>query len=144
EALEPLEAEEIVEGQGRLALLPAFFDPHVHLRTPGQEHKEDLETGTRAAAVGGYCAVVMMANTAPALDPPASLRGVLAQARRDARVQVGVMAALSRDLEAEQLTEMAELREAGAVGFTDDGKPVVSAGLLRRALRYQRLCGGVI
>src|SRR6202035_1786214 len=104
EALEPLEAEEIVEGQGRLALLPAFFDPHVHLRTPGQEHREDLETGTRAAAAGGYCAVVAMPNTDPVLHHAALLRGLLVQAGRDARVPVGFMASVSVGLRGEQLT----------------------------------------
>ena len=134
---------ETVEADGR-HLFPAFVDPHVHLRTPGQEHKEDLETGTRAAAAGGYCAVVAMPNTDPVLDNPALLEGLIARAAVQARIGVGFMAAISVGLEGKQLTEMAQLREAGAIGFTDDGKPVVSAGLLRRALQYQRLCGGVI
>ena len=123
---------ETIEAAGK-HLFPAFVDPHVHLRTPGQEHKEDLETGTRAAAAGGYCAVIAMPNTAPVLDDPTLLRGVIAQAREQARVRVGFMAAISVGLRGEQLTEMTLLREAGAIGFTDDGKPVVSAGLLRTA-----------
>ncbi|MGH2850693.1 MAG: dihydroorotase [Solirubrobacteraceae bacterium] len=138
----PMSAQTI-DGEAK-HLFPAFVDPHVHLRTPGQEHKEDIETGTRAAAAGGYCAVVAMPNTAPPIDEPARLRGMLEQARRDARVPVGAMAAISRGLAGEQLTEMLELRDAGAAGFTDDGRPVTSAGLLRRALRYQRLAGGVV
>ncbi len=142
-SLEAPSGAETVEGEGK-HLFAAFVDPHVHLRTPGQEYKEDLETGTRAAAAGGYCAVVAMPNTDPVLDQPALLRGLLMQAGRDARVPVGFMAAISVGLRGEQLTEMSELREAGAVGFTDDGKPVASAGLLRHALRYQRMCGGVL
>ncbi len=142
-SLQPPARVELIEGAGK-HLFPAFVDPHVHLRTPGQEHKEDLETGTRAAAAGGYCVVIAMPNTTPTLDQPALLRGLVAQAREQARVQVGFMAAVSVGLRGEQLTEMARLREAGAIGFTDDGKPVVSAGLLRRALQYQRLCGGVV
>jgi dihydroorotase len=142
-SLEAPAGAQIVEAEGK-HLFPAFVDPHVHLRSPGQEHKEDLETGTRAAAAGGYCAVVAMPNTAPVLDHPALLRGLLMEAARDARVPVGFMAAVSVGLHGEQLTDMSELREAGAVGFTDDGRPVVSAGLLRHALRYQLLCGGVI
>ena len=142
-SLEAPAGAQIVEAEGK-HLFPAFVDPHVHLRSPGQEHKEDLETGTRAAAAGGYCAVVAMPNTDPVLDHPALLRGLLMEAARDARVPVGFMAAISVGLRGEQLTEMSELREAGAVGFTDDGRPVVSAGLLRHALRYQLLCGGVI
>jgi dihydroorotase len=134
---------ETVEAEGK-HLFAAFVDPHVHLRTPGQEHKEDLETGTRAAAAGGYCAVVAMPNTTPVIDHPTLLRGLVLAASREARVPVGFMAAISLGLKGEALTDMSELRGAGAVGFTDDGKPVVSAGLLRSALRYQSLSGGLI
>ena len=134
---------QVVEAEGK-HLFPGFVDPHVHLRSPGGEHKEDLETGTRAAAAGGYCAVVAMPNTDPVLDHPALLRGLLLAAGRDARIPVGFMAAISIGLAGERLTAMSELREAGAVGFTDDGKPVVSAGLLRHALRYQLMCGGML
>jgi dihydroorotase len=134
---------ETVKGDGR-HLFPAFVDPHVHLRSPGQEHKEDLETGTRAAAVGGYCAVMTMPNTVPVLDSAPLLRSLREAASREARVPVGFMAAITRGLEGVELTEMAELRGEGALGFTDDGHPVASAGVLRKALRYQRLCGGVL
>src|SRR3984957_10938971 len=120
---------ETIEAEGK-HLFAAFVDPHVHLRTPGQEHKEDLETGTRAAAAGGYCAVVAMPNTDPVLDEPGVLRGLLEQARLEARVPIGAFGAISEGLAGERLTEMVGLREAGALGFTDDGKPVVSAGLL--------------
>jgi dihydroorotase len=134
---------EVVDGRGR-HLLPAFFDPHVHLRVPGQEHKEDIETGTRAAAAGGYCAVVAMPNTDPVVDSAPVLRSLRDAAARDARVAVGFMPAITRGLQGSELTEMAELRAEGALGFTDDGKPVVSAGMLRKAIQYQRLSGGVI
>jgi len=134
---------QVVDAEGK-HLFPAFVDPHVHLRSPGQEHKEDLETGTRAAAAGGYCAVVAMPNTEPVLDQPALLRGMLMAAGRDARIPVGFMAAISIGSAGSQLTEMSELRELGAIGFTDDGRPVANAGLLRQALRYQLLCGGVL
>jgi dihydroorotase len=135
--------EELVEGRGH-HLLPAFFDPHVHMRTPGQEHKEDLETGTRAAAAGGFAAVLAMPNTDPVLDSAPLLRSLRETAAREARVAIGFLPAITRGLDGERLTEMAELREEGAVGFTDDGRPVQSAGMLRKALQYQRLCGGVI
>ncbi len=125
-------------------LLPAFVDPHVHLRSPGQEHKEDLETGTRAAAVGGFCAVIAMPNTDPVIDSAPLLRSLREAAAREARVPVGFMAAITRGLEGVELTEMAELMGEGALGFTDDGRPVASAGVLRKALQYQRLCGGVL
>ena len=142
-SLEAPTGAEVVEGAGR-HLFPGFFDPHVHLRTPGQEHKETLETGTRAAAAGGYCGVVAMPNTAPTVDDASMLGALRERAAVEARVPVGFMASITIGLGGEQLTEMAELRDDGALGFTDDGKPVTSAGVLRRALQYQRLCGGVI
>jgi dihydroorotase len=135
--------EELVEGAGQ-HLLPAFFDPHVHLRVPGQEHKEDIDTGTRAAAAGGFAGVIAMPNTDPVLDSAPLLRSLRETAAREARIAVGFMPAITRGLAGEQLSEMAELRQEGAIGFTDDGKPVTSAGMLRKALQYQRLCGGVI
>ncbi|MCW3010406.1 MAG: dihydroorotase [Solirubrobacterales bacterium] len=142
-SLEAPAGTEVVDGAGR-HLFPAFVDPHVHLRVPGQEHKEDFETGTRAAAAGGYCAVVAMPNTSPIVDSAPGLRSLRDAAARDARIPVGFMPAITRGLMGQELTEMAELREQGALGFTDDGRPVVSAGMLRKALQYQRLCGGVI
>jgi dihydroorotase len=142
-SLEAPAGAEVVEGAGR-HLFPAFVDPHVHLRTPGQEHKEDLETGTRAAAAGGFCLVVAMPNTDPVIDSAPLLQSLRDTALRDARIPVGFMAAITRGLQGKDLTEMAELRHEGALGFTDDGKPVTSAGMLRLALQYQRLCGGVL
>ena len=134
---------EVVEGDGR-HLFPAFVDPHVHLRTPGQEHKEDLETGTRSAAAGGYCAVIAMPNTSPVIDSAPILGALLDAAAREARVPVGFMPAITRGLQGSELTDMAELRALGAAGFTDDGRPVTNAGVFRRALQYQRLCGGIL
>jgi dihydroorotase len=125
-------------------VFPGFVDPHVHLRTPGQEYKEDIDTGTAAAAAGGFCAVIAMPNTDPVLDDASILRSLTETASREAHVPVGFLASITRKLKGEELTEMAELRDAGALGFTDDGKPLVSAGLLRKALQYQRLAGGVI
>jgi dihydroorotase len=142
--LEAEEQVELIDGGGRLLATPAFFDPHVHLRTPGHEHKEDLDSGTRAAAAGGFCGVIAMPNTDPVLDSAPLLRSLRDAAARQARVPVGFLAAITRGLQGEQLTEMAELREDGALGFSDDGKPVQSAGMLRKALQYQRLCGGVL
>ncbi len=137
------EGAEVIDGVGR-HLLPAFVDPHVHLRVPGQEHKEDLETGTRAAAAGGFCAVVAMPNTEPVVDSAPILRALRDAAARDARVPVAFTASITRGLRGEELTEMAELRDEGAIAFTDDGQPVVSAGMLRKALQYQRLAGGLL
>ncbi len=134
---------EAIDGAGRY-LLPAFFDPHVHLRSPGQEHKEDLLSGTRAAAAGGFAGVIAMPNTDPVIDSPPLLGSLRESAGREACVPVGFLAAITRGLEGQELSEMAQLREEGALGFTDDGRPVASAGTLRKALQYQRLCGGVI
>jgi dihydroorotase len=142
-SVEAPEGAEILEGEGR-HLLPGFVDPHVHLRTPGQEHKEDLDSGTRAAAAGGYVAVVAMPNTDPVIDSAPLLRSLREAARREARIPVGFMASITRGLAGEALTEMAELASAGALGFTDDGKPVHRAGILRKALQYQRLAGRII
>ncbi|MGZ4226862.1 MAG: dihydroorotase [Solirubrobacteraceae bacterium] len=134
---------ETIEAAGK-HLFPAFVDPHVHLRTPGQEYKEDLDSGTAAAAAGGFCAVIAMPNTDPVVDDAPILRSLIQSARTQARVPVGFLASITRGLKGEDLTEMTDLHEVGALGFTDDGKPVVSAGVLRKALQYQRLCGGVI
>jgi dihydroorotase len=129
---------------GALHAFPAFFDPHVHLRTPGQEHKEDIETGARSAAAGGYCGILAMANTEPPVSTPADVEALLADARAAAAVKVGFLATVTRAMEGEELTEMASLRDVGAAGFSDDGLPIRSARVLRRALQYQRLCGGTI
>jgi dihydroorotase len=137
------DSAEVVDAEG-LHAFPAFFDPHVHLRTPGREDEEDIETGTRAAAAGGYCGIVAMANTEPPVSTAADVGSLRERAEREASVPVGFMATVTRDMEGQELTEMAELRDAGAVGFSDDGLPVRSARVLRRALQYQRLCGGVI
>ena len=139
-SLEAPEGAEVLDGEGR-HLFPGFVDPHVHLRTPGQEHKEDLDSGTRAAAAGGYVAVFAMPNTDPVVYSARVLRSLREAARREARVPVGFTASITRGLEGEALTEMAELADAGALAFTDDGRPVRRAGILRKALQYQRLAG---
>jgi dihydroorotase len=139
----PEDGCEVVEAEG-LHAFPAFFDPHVHLRTPGHEHKEDIETGTRAAAAGGFCGVLAMANTDPPVSTAADVEALRDQARSQASVPVGFLATVTKGMQGEELTEMSELRAAGAVGFTDDGLPIRSARILQLALQYQRMCGGVI
>jgi len=134
---------EEVEAEG-LHAFPAFFDPHVHLRTPGQEHKEDVETGSRAAAAGGYCGILAMANTEPPVSTPGDVEALREAAREAASIPVGFLATVTRGMEGEELTEMGAIREAGAAGFSDDGLPIRSARVLRRALQYQHLCGGTI
>jgi len=129
---------------GELCLVPAFFDPHVHLRTPGREDEEDLETGTRAAAAGGYCGIAAMANTEPTVDTPEAIEALRERAGREAAVPVGFLACATRGMRGDELTDMVELRQACAVGFSDDGLPIRSARVMRRALQYQRIAGGVL
>ncbi len=127
-----------VDARG-LLVLPGFVDLHAHLRTPGREDEEDLATGTRAAAAGGYVAVFGMANTDPVVDTAMLLAGLIERARREAVVPAGFYAAVTRGLAGERLTEMAELAETGAIGFSDDGRPLATAQLVRRALQYVKL-----
>jgi dihydroorotase len=122
-------------------LAPAFVDPHVHLRTPGREDEEDLASGTRAAAAGGYCAILAMPNTDPVVDSAAVLGALTEQAAREAEIPVGFLAAITKGQGGAELTEMVELAERGAAGFTDDGRPVVAPGLVRRALQYSAAAG---
>jgi len=130
----------IVEAEG-LVLAPAFVDPHVHLRTPGREDEETVASGTAAAAAGGYCAILAMPNTDPVVDSSAKLGALIEAATREAEIPVGFLAAITRGQRGEELTEMAELADSGAVAFSDDGVPVASAGLMRRALQYASITG---
>jgi dihydroorotase len=133
-------AHRVVDADG-LVLAPAFVDPHVHLRTPGREDEETISSGTAAAAAGGYCAILAMPNTDPVVDS-ASVVGALAEtAERDAEVPVGFLGSITKGQDGSELTEMAELADAGAAGFTDDGRPVVAPGLMRRALQYSSFTG---
>jgi dihydroorotase len=126
---------------GRLVLAPAFVDPHVHLRTPGREDEETIASGTAAAAAGGYCVILAMPNTDPIVDSAAVLGSLVELAREEAAVPTGFFGSISKGQLGDELTEMGDLADAGAVGFTDDGRPVVSAGLLRRALQYAAITG---
>ncbi len=127
-----------------LVLAPAFVDPHVHLRVPGREDEETTATGTAAAAAGGYCAILAMPNTDPVVDSAAVLGALIEQAREDAVIPTGFLASISKGLRGEELTEMVELARLGAAGFTDDGHPVVSAGLMQRALQYSGAAGRLL
>jgi dihydroorotase len=130
----------VIQGRG-LVLAPAFVDPHVHLRTPGREDEETIASGTAAAAAGGYGAILAMPNTEPVVDS-AAVRGSLVEtARAEAEVPVGFLAAITKGQDGQELAELAELADAGAVGFSDDGRPVVATGLMRRALQYHAITG---
>jgi dihydroorotase len=140
DAIELPEGVEVIDAAG-LHAFPGFVDPHVHLRTPGREDEEDIESGTRAAAAGGFCRILAMPNTDPVVDCAPVLQSLRERARGEARVPVGFLAAITVGQAGERLTEMAELAGSGAAGFSDDGLPVTRAGVLRQALQYQRLAG---
>jgi dihydroorotase len=126
---------------GATMLAPAFVDPHVHLRTPGREDEETIRTGTEAAAAGGFCAILAMPNTEPVVDSASVLTSLVERGHEEAVIPCGFMAAISKGQRGEELAELVELAEAGAAAFTDDGRPVASALLMRRALAYASLTG---
>jgi dihydroorotase len=124
-----------------LVVTPGFIDLHTHLREPGQEHKETIATGTGAAVAGGYTAVCAMANTVPPNDERAVTEMMIAEAARNGACRVYPIGAVSKGLKGEALAELAELRAAGCVAVSDDGKPVYNAQLMRRALEYCSMLG---
>ena len=126
---------ETVDATG-LTIVPGFIDLHTHLREPGQEHKETIATGTRAAVAGGYTAVCAMANTMPPNDERAVTEMIIAEAARNGACRVYPIGAVSKGLKGEELAELADLRTAGCVAVSDDGKPVANPQLMRRALEY--------
>ena len=131
---------EVFDANG-LVITPGFIDLHTHLREPGQEHKETIATGTASAVAGGYTAVCAMANTMPPNDERAVTEMVLAEAARNGWCRVYPIGAVSKGLKGEALAELADLRAAGCVAVSDDGKPVYNAQLMRRALEYCSMLG---
>ncbi len=121
-----------------LWVVPGLIDLHVHLREPGQEYKEDIETGTRAAAAGGFTTICCMPNTRPVNDQRAVTELIVRRAREVGCVRVRPIGAISQGLEGKALADIAEMKEAGIVAISDDGRPVMNAGLLRRAFEYAR------
>ncbi len=117
-------------------LLPGLIDMHVHLREPGEEYKETIATGTHAAAAGGFTAVACMPNTRPVNDNQAITSLILAKARLEGHARVYPVAAISKNSQGTELAEFGELRKAGAVAVSDDGRPVANSQLMRRALEY--------
>jgi dihydroorotase len=136
----PGEGRRVIEAKG-LVLSPGLIDMHVHLREPGEEYKETIETGTRAAVQGGFTAVACMPNTQPVNDNASITRFILDQARAANLARVRPVAAISMASLGEQLSEYGDQKAAGVVAVSDDGKPVMNAMLMRRALEYARTFG---
>jgi len=132
--------DEVIDCAG-LLVVPGLIDPHVHLREPGQEHKETIATGARAAAAGGFTSVVCMPNTTPAIDTPEVVRFVTDRAEAEGACRVFCAAAATAGRAGERLTEFALLARAGAAAFSDDGDVIASAGLMAQALRAARDVG---
>ncbi len=130
------EETRIVEMPSGVVLCPGLIDMHVHLREPGQEHKETVATGTAAAVAGGFTAVACMPNTSPVIDNAGVVAYVLKKAAEANLARVYPIGAVSRGQEGEQLADIAEMKQAGCVALTDDGHPVSTAMLMRRALEY--------
>jgi dihydroorotase len=124
-----------------LHLFPGFVDVHAHWRTPGREDEETIETGSAAAAAGGFTSVVMMPNTDPVVDRPVVVSGLVRRVERESRVRAHVSAALHEGLRGERLTEMRLLKEAGAFCISDDGLGTQSAGVLRNGMIYAKTAG---
>lgn len=129
-----------VEARG-LVVTPGFVDLHCHLREPGFEEKESIDTGTRAAAAGGFTTICCMPNTSPAIDTRSTVEYIKERARSVGAVRVLPIGAVTRDRAGKALVEMGDLAEAGAVGFSDDGSPVADPRMMRSALSYSRPLG---
>lgn len=126
---------EVIDASGKI-VSPGLVDMHCHLRDPGQEYKEDIETGTKSAAMGGITSVACMPNTNPVIDNEAIVTYIRSKAKEVGYVNVYPIGAISKGLEGKELAEIGELKFAGAVAISDDGRPVVESGLMRRAMEY--------
>src|SRR5829696_3721294 len=137
----PRDGCDVVELQKGWIVAPGLIDIHVHLREPGQEHKETIASGTASAAAGGFTAVACMPNTDPVNDHPGITELILRKAVEAGLARVYPIAAVSLGSRGEQMAELGAQKAAGCVAFTDDGRPVASALLMRRALEYAGMLG---
>ena len=120
---------------------PGFCDMHVHFREPGHEYKETIETGSASAAAGGFSTVAVMPNTSPVNDNRSITELIFSQAKKTNLVNVLPIGAITKGLKGESLSDMGELKEAGCIGYSDDGRPVMDSELMRRAFEYSRMFG---
>ena len=127
----------IIDANGKL-VTPGLVDMHVHLRDPGYEYKEDIVSGTRAAAVGGFTSVVCMPNTKPIIDSASVTKYIIDKAEKDGSARVFPVGSITKGLDGDSLSEMGDMKDAGCVAFSDDGKPVTSSELMRCALDYSK------
>jgi dihydroorotase len=126
---------EVIDAKG-MAVLPGLIDAHCHLRDPGFEYKEDIASGTRSAAVGGFTSIACMPNTNPVIDKEAVVSYIIRKAKTEGVVNVLPIGAISKGLKGEELAEIGELKLAGAVALSDDGNPVTSSDLMKKAMQY--------
>ena len=135
-----LDGDEVIDA-AQCVVCPGLVDVHVHFREPGGESKETIETGSRAAAHGGFTSVVTMPNTNPPIDNPGTLEGVIRRARATSCIKVWPAACATKGRAGREMTQIAELKAAGAVAVTDDGDDIASSGLMRRVLKCTNRCG---
>ncbi|MGI6163093.1 MAG: dihydroorotase [Bacillota bacterium] len=143
ESLAPENGIAVLDATGKI-VMPGLIDMHVHLREPGFEYKEDIESGTQAAAMGGFTAVACMPNTEPACDNDSVVSKIAERARKSGLVRVYPIGAVTKNRAGKELAEMGEMNAAGAVAFSDDGSPVASAEVLRCALEYLKSFDAVL
>jgi dihydroorotase len=144
EAVEPkgkiadISSGEIIDAKGAI-VAPGFCDMHVHFREPGHEYKETIKTGSNSAAAGGFTTVAVMPNTSPVNDSRSVTEFILSQAKETSNINILPIGAITKGLKGEILSDMGELKEAGCIGYSDDGRPVSNSEIMRRALEYSKM-----
>ena len=144
EAVEPegkikdIPGADIIDAKGAI-VTPGFCDMHVHFREPGHEYKETIETGSQSAAAGGFTTVAVMPNTSPVNDNRSVTEFILSQAKETSNINILPIGAITKGLRGETLSDMGELKEAGCIGYSDDGRPVSNSEIMRRALEYSKM-----